>query len=423
MSDIVPRAGPFKDRPHAMLPFLNSTFMVLLLLFYLLIPAGIIWLCRKVAFLNKIGPILILYILGVIVGNMPFLPEGAASLQNILSSAIIPIAIPMMLFNLNFRRFSVRKSMLTLVCGIVAVVITVVCGYIIFRNVLGPEGYKIGGMLTGVYTGGTPNLAALKLMLNVPNETYILLNSYDMIVSFLYLIFLMSFGIKFFRKILPNTGITATGIAAQHQAKGEKYKGEPDPYVGIFKWKYFGQIIAALGLSLLILAVSFGIAGLAGGGFSRSFGEIMDANSFMVVLILSLTTMGILASFAPGVQKLEKSYDAGMYLVYIFSVVVASMADLSNLDFKGGIYMFLFIVFVIFGSIIIQTLLSKILRIDADTMVISSVALVNSPPLVPMMAAAMKNKDAIITGLTVGIVGYAAGNYLGLIISQLLHIM
>ena len=350
------------------------------------------------------------------------MPEGAASLQNILSSAIIPIAIPMMLFNLNFRKFSVKKSLLTLICGVVAVTITVILGFLIFKNHLGPDGYKIGGMLTGVYTGGTPNLAALKLMLNVPNETYILLNSYDMIVSFLYLAFLMSFGIKLFRKILPNTGITATGIAAQ-RTKGDKYKGEPDPYVGIFKRKYLGQILSALGLSLLILVVSFGIAGLAGGGFSRTLGEIMDGKSFMVVLILSLTTLGILASFVPRVQKLEKSYDAGMYLVYIFSVVVASMADLSNLDFKGGIYMFLFILFVIFVSLIIQTLLSKIFKIDADTMIISSVALINSPPLVPMMAAAMKNKDAIITGLTVGIVGYAVGNYLGIGISQLLHII
>lgn len=396
--------------------------MIILLLFYLLIPAAVIWLCRKVKFLNKIGPILILYILGVIVGNLPIMPDGAAGLQSILSSAIIPIAIPMMLFNLNFRKFSVRKSLLTLICGVVAVSITVILGFLIFRNHLGPDGYKIGGMLTGVYTGGTVNLAALKQMLDVPNETYILLNSYDMIVSFLYLAFLMAFGIKLFRKILPNTGITATGIAAEKLGKGEKYKGEPDPYVGIFKRKYLMQILAALGLSLFILVVSFLIAGLAGGGFSRPLGEIMDGKSFMVVLILSLTTLGILASFVPRVQKLEKSYDAGMYLVYIFSVVVASMADLSNLDFKGGIYMFLFILFVIFASLVIQTLLSKILKIDADTMVISSVALINSPPLVPMMAAAMKNKDAIITGLTVGIVGYAVGNYLGLGIAQLLHL-
>ena len=32
----------------------------------------------------------------------------------------------------------------------------------------------------------------------------------------------------------------------------------------------------------------------------------------------------------------------------------------------------------------------------------------------------MKNKKVIITGITVGVIGYAVGNYLGIIVSQLL---
>ena len=143
----------------------------------------------------------------------------------------------------------------------------------------------------------------------------------------------------------------------------------------------------------------------------------------MAILILSLTTLGILASFIPKVRSLEKSYDAGMYLVYIFSVVVASMADLSNLNLRGGLYTLLYIAFVIFVSLAIQTILARIFRIDGDTMVISSVSLINSPPMVPMIAAAMKNRDVIITGLSVGIIGYAIGNYLGFAIAELLSIL
>jgi uncharacterized membrane protein len=37
-----------------------------------------------------------------------------------------------------------------------------------------------------------------------------------------------------------------------------------------------------------------------------------------------------------------------------------------------------------------------------------------------MMAAAMKNKGVIISGLTIGLVGYAIGNYLGFIIANIL---
>jgi uncharacterized membrane protein len=51
------------------------------------------------------------------------------------------------------------------------------------------------------------------------------------------------------------------------------------------------------------------------------------------------------------------------------------------------------------------------------------VALVNSPPFVPMIAAAMGNRDAMVTGLTIGLVGYAVGNYLGVLLAQFLAII
>ena len=383
--------------------------MFLLLFFYILSPAGVIWLCRKVNFFSKIGPILILYILGIIVGNLPIIANDAHELQSFLSSAIIPIAIPMMLFSSNFKNFSLKKVTLALACGLVAVVVSVIAGFMIFKGDLGEEGYKIGGLLVGSYTGGTPNIAALKLMLNVSEETYLLINTYDMVVCFLYLIFLMSAGIKLFRKVLPKTGITATGVAAQHSS-GE-YQQKTDPYVGILNKANLIQIAKALGLSLVILGISVGIA------------MLVSENAFMVVVILCLTTLGIAASFFAPVRKLDKSYDAGMYLIYIFSVVVASMADLDNLDFAGSIWLLLYLFFVVFVSLMLQAMLSKLFRVDADTMTISSVALINSPPFVPMIAASMKNRDAVIVGLSVGIIGYAVGNYLGFLIAELLHLI
>lgn len=396
--------------------------MAFLILFYLLAPAGVIWLCRKVKLAGKIGPILILYVLGVVVGNLPIMPDGAQGLQNTLSSGIIPVAIPMMLFTLNFRKFPIKNSILTLICGMAAVSITVVLGFLLLRGHLGPDGYKIGGMIAGVETGGTPNMASLQMIFGIPVETYILMTTYDMIVCFIYLVFLMGGGIKLFRRILPNTGITATGIAAE-RSEAAGGVNEADAYVGIFRWRNLRQILAGLGLSVVILAISFAVAAMAGGGFSRSLGEIMNGNNFMTILILTLTTLGIAVSFLPRVRRMEKSYDGGMYLVYIFSLVIASMADLSKLDLQGGLYILLFIAIVVYGSLIIQTLLSKLFRIDADTMVISSVSLINSPPFVPMIAASMKNRDAIIPGIAVGIVGYAAGTYLGVLIVGLLKIL
>lgn len=178
-----------------------SAGTILITLFFLLAPAGVLRLCRQFPTLGKIGPVLILYLLGILVGNL-FHPAGMARIQQALSSAMVPLAIPLMLFSCTFRRSGTRSQLLALLSGMLAVTAAVIAGYLLFGKGL-EDGPKIGGMLTGVYTGGTINLASLQVMLNVPEETFILLNSFDMAVSFLYVTFLLAIGFKLFRRILP----------------------------------------------------------------------------------------------------------------------------------------------------------------------------------------------------------------------------
>jgi uncharacterized membrane protein len=63
------------------------------------------------------------------------------------------------------------------------------------------------------------------------------------------------------------------------------------------------------------------------------------------------------------------------------------------------------------------------MKVDADSMIISSVAFINSPPFVPMASAAMQNRKVLVTGLGAGIVGYALGNHLGVLMSHLLQLL
>ena len=375
---------------------------ILITLFFLLAPAGVLWLCRRFPLLDKIGPVLVLYILGILAGNL-FHPPGMARIQEILSSAMVPLAIPLILFSCTFRRSGTRSQLLALLAGLVSVTAAVVAGFFLFGRDL-ENGAKVGGMLTGVYTGGTINLASLQAMLDVPEETFILLNSFDMAVSFLYLTFLLAVGIRLFRRWLPvqSGGSGGPDVPA---APAER------PFKGLFTRAGLRDAGILLGVDAVIIGVSAGLGLLAGDG------------AFMTVLILSLTTLGIAASFWKPLKKRKHGYDIGMYFIYVFSVVVASMADLRNLDAGGSLRLLGWLSFVIFGSLLLELLLAKLLKVDADTMTVSSVAYICSPPFVPMMAAAMKNRDVLAGGLAVGVVGYAAGNYLGYIMAQLLGLL
>ena len=393
---------------------MNILGNIFLIAIYLLAPAAVLRFCRKHTWAAKIGPILILYLIGIIVGNLglvPFLPEalvnpsGKAGIQELLSSAMVPLAIPLLLYGCTFRRSDTRSQTLALLSGIVAVVVAVVLGFLIFRNgiegVSGDSAAKIGGMLTGVYTGGTMNLAAIKTMLGVSDRTYVLLNSCDMIVSFLYMTMLLAFGIRLMRRILPYSSSAPEAILE------EKLDSE-DIKPLLFSRLWWKQAAILLGVTAVVIALSALVAFL------------MPEGWFMTVFILLLTSAGIAVSFIRRIRELKIAEDISMYCIYIFSIVVASMADFSTLDLSNSLSIIGYLSFVIFGSLILQTILARLLRIDADTIVICSTSFICSPPFVPMMAAAMKNRRVLIAGLSMGIIGYAIGNYLGLAISRLL---
>ena len=389
---------------------------IVLVLVFLVAPAGVLWLCRKVPWLGKIGPILLLYAVGLIIGNLPFHARNAALIQELVTSAMIPLAIPLLLFNCTFKKGQTAVQIKALACGLVAVVVAVVSGYLLLKNHLGPEGAMVGGMITGVYTGGTPNLAALQMMLGARHETYILMNSYDLVVSALYLAFLLGIGIKLFRRLLPVDKNSISAEAGREIAEEHRRMQAANPYAGFWRRESLVQVAKATLLTLLIVAVS-GVAAL---GVNALIGS---DKYFMLTLILMLTSLGIAASFWKPVRRLEKSYDGGMYLIYIFSIAVASMADFSRLNISEGLYLAIYLLFVVFVSLILQTALSRAMKVDGDSMVVASVALVNSPPFVPMIAAAMGNRSAMVTGLTIGLVGYAVGNYLGVLLAGFLAIL
>lgn len=376
---------------------------ILVILFYLLAPAAVVWACTKVKVLGKIGPVLVLYILGVLVTNLRILPQGLEGLQNSLSEILVPLAIPMMLFGCNFKNFSAKQSLVSFIIGVFSVLLMVSVGFLLVGDKFGAEGPIMGAALTGLYTGGSGNLAAVKLMLGMDNTTFVLLSTCDIIICFIYLLFLMGGGIKLARKFIGvNTSLDADKqeniIASSH-----------NPYKDFGKKSSIIQLLKILGAAALITVISLGLT------------KLFKEEYFMIVIILSLSTISLILSFTREVRSWDKSYDAGMYLIYIFCLVMASMADLSKIDLQSSLFILVFQAFVIFGSFILMIVLARILKIDADTTVITSNTLINSPITVPMIAASMKNKNAIIPGITNGVVGFAVGNYLAFLIYQLLN--
>lgn len=381
---------------------MDILYSLSLIFFYILMPAIIIYSCYKFPLINKIGPVLLCYIAGIILGNSGFLIQKAKVIQDIGSNIAIVLGIPLLLFTINVKTWFklAGKALLSFTLGSVAVVIIVFIGYITFKNFI-PDAWKIAGMLVGVYTGGTPNLAAIKEALRVDSTTFVIVHTYDTVFSMIYIIFLASVAQRIFLKFLPAFSVV------NEEEKNAKTDEDIKLYGDIFTKSIFPQLIIGLLLSIAVVAISLGI--------SQAFPQQYQT----MIVILALTTVAILFSLSPYVHNLKRTFQLGMYLIYIFCTIVGSMVNVDNL-IHINIYLLLYVFIAIFGSLLLHGIFCKIFSIDTDTYIITSVAGICSPPFVPVVADALHNKYIILSGITTGVIGYAIGNYLGITLGYLM---
>lgn len=387
---------------------MSILYIVIIAAIFCLAPAGVLWLCRRVSFFDKIGPVMILYALGILIGNLPFDIPKIAVVQDIATSATIPLAIPMMLFGCRFTRRDASLQVRSVLSGFLSVAIAVAVGYILFGKHL-EEGAEIGGIMSGMYTGGMVNAAAIQAIFGVKEHSYVMMCSYDIIISFLYLVFLVAVGYRLFRWLYGERGEKSLTQSEKEELDRQIAEAKRNPYEGLWSKAGLVELAKIVGFTLAAVAISAGVALPCGDDW------------FMVVFILVVSTLGVVFSFIKPVRKLERSFDIGMYLIYIFSIAMASMADFSELNLAEGLDQILYLVVAVFGSLVLHAIFCRIMRVDADSMTVSSVSFINSPPFVPMMVAVLKNRKSLIVGLGAGIMGYALGNHFGVLMASLLE--
>ena len=378
---------------------------------YIIFPILIIEAFKRWMIVQKIGTVVLAYAVGIIASLCgvfhfadPAIGATFSKLQSTIMSVAVPLAIPLMLFNCDFKLWtkSLPKTAWALTTGIVAVIIASISGYFIFRNNV-PEIAKVTGMMAGIYTGGTMNFNALGAALNVDRSVMAIVLAFQMVITTPYIFFLLGGGYKIFRKLLPYKDITHKGRMDEDEVE----TNDVENHRGMFEKKNFIGMMKGLGLSICFLAVGAGLALLITGTLNE------------LVVILTITTLSIIASFFKSVRELPKTFELGMFFILIFSVIVASMFDINSVN-GGSLYIGGFVFWIIGISVAIHLILCRIAKVSGDLFCVCQVGLLCSPPFVPPIAGAMKNKKVLISGIVVGLVGYAIGTYLGALLAWVL---
>jgi uncharacterized membrane protein len=364
-------------------------------------PALVAEVAKRNRMAGMIGPVVLCYGLGLLLGNLPSSPVDVALSQSV-AEAVIPVAIALMLFSTRFVSWFryAGRAVFSFGLQMLAVIIVSLTLPLLFRHLATdrPDLWKISGMLVGVYTGGTPNLAAIGTALGAGNETFIALNACDLLMSATYLLLLMTVAQRLALRFLPS-----------FVPLPETDRDSTFHYLN--QQKDLSMQRMALHLAGMVLLAG-AIMGLSV-GFSLLVADAITAPNVM----LGVTTLSIAASFIPYVRNVPKTYELGEYFLLVFCLGIGSISNATVLA-QTSPALLAYVAAMMWLSILVHFALSWLFRVDADTMLITSVAGIFGPAFIGPVAAVLKNRDIVVSGLTTGLVGYAVANYLGLAVAH-----
>jgi uncharacterized membrane protein len=386
-----------------------------LVLFYLLVPALLIVLAQRFSVLDKVGVVVLAFSAGILMAmtvdmSTFFSSELLTSVQKNISEISIAIALPLILFSINVKGAigMAGDTLKGMALALLSVVVISTIGALLFADQV-DEIWQVAGISVGAYTGGGPNMGAIKTAIGGDDSIFLTMVTYDIIFSAMYLMFIMTIAQKIFGMFLrPYESKNADDADDADDYAGMEHMADETSHAfkKLIQPSLMLQTFSALLLSGVVVGLSLAIV------------SILPESIASMMTIILITSFGLAASFIPKVRQLANSFHLGMYLILVFCFTTGSMIDtniINTIDLSLAAYF----TFIFIGSLLMQAILCKIAKIDTDTFLITSSAAIMSVPFIPVIAGTLKNREIMLPGFAAAIIGYALGNYLGILVANL----
>ncbi|NLB78846.1 MAG: DUF819 family protein [Clostridiaceae bacterium] len=386
--------------------------MILVIIF---IPRIIMLASEKIPFLKTIGPVFICYFTGFLL-SVPFKNAGAdITLVADLSSVLVLIGMPLILFSANLPALKklAKPMIISFTMNTIAVLMVAIVSFFILKDML-PNAHNISGMLVGTYTGGTPNMISIGHGLNAGPERIMLLQTADMIGGGIYFFMLLSIMPRALKKLLPEYMQIGSYNLDEAKYYAETFSGEKQ---SVKPLKAFLSRVGLVVVSIISVAISMGICLLIPSRYGNT--GLAKLGEYTALIMLLVTSFGILISFIKRIRNAPGSYSSGQYFLLMFSVGMGLCFDFSAVS--SSLVLLGMLLIIQFGTVLLHIIMAKIWGIDYHTMMITSTAGVFGPAFIIPVANVLHNDEIILPGILSGILGYTLGNYLGIGVGELLH--
>lgn len=357
-----------------------------------------IWLEKRSKILRKLGAAALVILLGMLLSNTGLIP-GDSMVYDFLMGPGVNGAIVLILLSVDIK--SIRKAgpdmLKAFGLGALGSVVGSMIMALILVDAIGPETWKLSGQFAGTYIGGGVNFAALGAEFQTTSDLFSAGIAADVIVTAMWLVACLAAPVLVKRnKILEEKIVEDSDLEDTSTLEKVLYQTRSSIHII--------QLAALIGITL----GSLWLAGVLASNFSF-FPEIFW-----------LTTIVLLIAQIPAIKSIPGGAMMGNYLLLLFLASNGAKSVIANIVSVGP-EVFYYALGTIFVHGVVIFGLGSLMKIDAGTLAVASQANVGGSSSAMAMASARGYTNKILPGIAVGLLGYAVGNYLGLVVASLMN--
>lgn len=355
-----------------------------------------------------LGSALVGILLGMLLSNTGVLP-GASPAYDFLGGPAVYAGIILILLTVDVR--SVVQAGPTMLAafavGAVGSALGASLAALALSGAIGDETWKLAGQYTATYTGGGVNFAAVGAALETSGELFAAGIAADVMMTAVWMAACLTVPVLFAARGAGGRGVTEAAEDARVAVDG----GREDDGAGLHRMLY--SSVGAIGLSDIALMAAIVLGTL---WLSDWLGVVLAP----VPSVLFLTSIALVLAQLPMVRSLTGAGVLGNYLVLLFLASNGAMSVFANIVAIGPPIVYFAVITVLVHGLVIFGV-GSLVGLDLKTLAVASQANVGGPASAMALATARGYTDRLLPGVAVGLLGYAAGNYLGLAVAGMMR--
>lgn len=353
------------------------------------------WLDHRVPALSKVGASLLTLVFGALLSNLGVVP-AASPVYDTIAGPVTSLAIAWLLLSVNLGdlRRAGPRMLGAFGLALLGTALGAMVGALAFAEEIGANTWRLAGVFTGTYSGGSVNFVSVGRGVGLPDSLWAGATAADAMTTGIWMaatLILPLWLVRFFPPIPDSVAV--------HDESG----AHPHPF-------FEPAGVSALDLSFLV-AAALGLLAAA---------ELTSRLVPQVPAILWLTTYALVLGHTKAFRQPAGALQLGTMVLHLFFVVIGIWSRVSEIVSVGlVVFLYTLVLVAVHGLVVFGG--GRLFRLDPGTLSVASQASVGGPSSALAVAVAREWPGLVLPGIIVGLLGYAAGNYLGFGVAYLVR--